>query len=192
MFLGYVFRAMFTPGFDGVRRRKILLYTGLTSLALFIILRFINIYGDPLPWSVQPRGSVFTFLSFLNISKYPPSLLYLFVTIGAGLVILSFTEKISNEFTSILIIYGNVPFFYYVLHFYLLRFINVILFFATGFTTRQIVTPNSPALFRPDTFGFSLGGVYLIWLFVIVVLYFPCRWFSKYKKTHRQWWLSYF
>jgi uncharacterized membrane protein len=192
MLLGYVFGSLYQSSFDPQRRKKILLYTGLGVLAFFVALRYFNLYGDPAPWSVQRNGT-FTFLSFLNVSKYPPSLLYSCMTIGTGLVVLSLTERIQNKLTAIFVIYGNVPFFYYVLHFYLLRFISVIVFFAQGFGTNQIVDPQhqNPFLFEPPHYGFKLWGVYIVWLFVITVLYFPCRWFSNYKKTHNQWWLSY-
>jgi uncharacterized membrane protein len=190
MLLGYVFGSMYKPSFDAQRRKKILRYTGIAVLALFFVFRITNLYGDPAPWAAQRNGAT-TVISFFNVSKYPPSLLYSFMTIGTSLIILSFTEKALYKITSIFIVYGNVPFFYYILHFYLLRLINVILFFAMGFKTSQIITPGQPFLFKPPAFGFPLGVVYLIWLFVIVTLYFPCRWYSKYKKTHYQWWLSY-
>ncbi|TWJ01565.1 putative membrane protein [Mucilaginibacter frigoritolerans] len=190
MFLGYVFGKLYTPAFTQQKRKKILLYTGIGALALFLVLRIINKYGDPNPWAIQ-RDGVYTVLSFFNVSKYPPSLLYSFMTIGTSLVILSLIENVQNKFTNILIIYGNVPFFYYVLHFYLIRSLDVILFFASGYHTDQILSKDSPFLFKPADMGFNLGGVYLVWLLVIVILYFPCRWFSKYKKTHHQWWLSY-
>jgi uncharacterized membrane protein len=188
MLLGYCFGSLYATGADPVKRRKILRYTGLSALALFLILRFFNIYGDPAPWVTQ-RNGVITFLSFLNVSKYPPSLLYSLLTIGTGLVALSLLENVHNKLTSIFIVYGNVPFFYYILHFYLLRIFNVIIFFAEGFKSSQII--GNRGLFAPPGFGLSLGGVYLAWLSVIIILYLPCRWFSKYKKTHRQWWLSY-
>ena len=192
MLLGYVFGQLYTSAFDPARRIKILRYTGLGALAVFVLLRFFNLYGDPDPWGPQ-RNGVYTFLSFLNVSKYPPSLFYSLMTIGTGLVVLSFTENIKNKVTAIIIVYGNVPFLYYIMHFYLLRFISVIVFFAQGFHTNQIVDPThqNAFLFEPPHYGFNLGGVYLIWLLVVIILYFPCRWFSRYKKTHRQWWLSY-
>jgi uncharacterized membrane protein len=192
MLLGYVFGSLYKSTFDRLRRKKILLYSGMASLAFFVIFRYFNIYGDPQPWSVQ-RNVVFTFLSFLNVSKYPPSLMYSCMTIGTGLIVLSLTEHIQNKLTAIFIVYGNVPFFYYVLHFYIIRLVNIIIFFAQGYSANQIVDPThqNPLLFQPPHFGFNLGGVYLVWLFVIALLYFPCRWFSKYKKTHNQWWLSY-
>jgi uncharacterized membrane protein len=190
MLLGYVFGSLYSSSFNALRRRSILLYSGLGLLALFVVLRYFNIYGDPSPWSVQRNGT-YSFLSFLNVSKYPPSLLYSCLTIGTGLVILSLIERVKNRVTDVLVIYGNVPFFYYVLHFYIIRIISIIVFFVQGYTTSQIVTPNVPFLFAPPHFGFGLAGVYAVWFIVIALLYFPCRWFGTYKRTHRQWWLSY-
>jgi uncharacterized membrane protein len=190
MLLGYVFGSLYKSSVDAVKRRKTLLYSGLFLLTIFIVLRFFNIYGDPAPWSVQ-KTTVLSIISFFNVTKYPCSLLYLGMTIGASLVMLSLFENVKNKFTSILIVYGNVPFFYYVLHWYLIKVFNVIAFFAMGFKTSQIVSPNLPLLFQPTGFGVNLLGVYLIWFLVIAILYLPCRWYSKYKRTHMQWWLSY-
>jgi uncharacterized membrane protein len=190
MFLGYVFGSLYQKSVDPQRRKRILLITGISLIALFIVLRWTNIYGDPAPWSVQ-RNWGHTLISFLNVSKNPPSLMYLCMTIGPALVALALTEKIHNKLTAFLTVYGNVPFFYYFLHLCLIRVVNIILFFALGFHTNQIADPKSISLFRPNNFGFNLGVVYLIWLFIILALYFPCRWYSKYKRTHYQWWLSY-
>lgn len=192
MMLGYAFGMLYARGYEENKRRRVLLQTGVATLVLFIVLRLINLYGDPAPWSVQ-KNAVFTVLSFLNVSKYPPSLLYLLMTIGTALIALALTEKVHSKVAAVFIVYGNVPFFYYVLHFYLLRLINIILFFASGFNTSQIVSRNGGLLsvFDPPGFGFSLGVVYLVWLTVIVALYLPCRWFSNYKRSHFQWWLSY-
>jgi len=192
MLLGYAFGQIYTNTFDPARRKKILLYTGLGALGVFLVLRIFNHYGDPNPWETQ-RNGVITFLSFLNVSKYPPSLMYSLLTIGTGLVVLAFTEKVKTRVTDVFITYGNVPFLYYVLHFYVIRGISVIVFFAQGFDTDQIVDPKhqNPFLFNPPGFGFHLFGVYVVWLIVIILLYWPCRWFSNYKKTHNQWWLSY-
>jgi uncharacterized membrane protein len=190
MLLGYVFGSMYKTGYDGTKRRKILRYSGIGILSLFVALRLINGYGDPSHWAIQKNG-VHTFLSFLNVSKYPPSLLYSCMTLGVSLLVLAFTEAASNRFTKILTVYGKVPFFYYVPHFFLLRIISIIVFFASGYTTSQIASPFSPFLFKPPGFGFSLWVIYLVWFIVIALLYFPCRWFSNYKQTHKQWWLSY-
>jgi uncharacterized membrane protein len=190
MFLGYAFGQLYRKSYDAVKRRKTLLYTGLATLLFFVIFRYFNIYGDPSPWAVQ-KTTTLSIISFFNVSKYPPSLLYLCMTIGTALVLLSVTENVKNRFTDILVVYGNVPFFYYLCHWYLVRTISIIVFFAQGFTTSQIVTPHVPFLFFQRNMGFNLLGVYITWIFVITVLYLPCRWFGRYKKTHQQWWLSY-
>jgi len=190
LFCGYVAGQLYHSSFDAVKRRKILLTSGLILMFLFIILRTLNQYGDPSPWSFQ-RTTALSVISFFNVSKYPPSLMFLCMTIGPGLIFLSAIEKVSNPFTRLLTVYGNVPFFYFVLHLFLLRFLNLILFYVQGYGTENIVTPNSIMLFRPSEFGVNLWGVYLIWLLVIAIMYLPCRWFSMYKKTHHQWWLSY-
>jgi uncharacterized membrane protein len=187
MLMGYVFGSVYQSGFDAIRRKKILLLTGLSLTALFIFLRFINAYGDPVPWSVQ-RNAAHTLLSFLNTNKYPPSLLFLCMTLGPALILLSLIERIQNKFTAICMVYGNVPFFYFVLHLYFLRVINIALIFASGLNLK---TTGSPFVFQPPAFGFPLWVVYLIWFFVIAVLYFPCKWYANYKRSHHQWWLSY-
>jgi len=190
MFMGYAFGPMYHQAFDAARRKKILLNTGLGLLGLFFIFRTINSYGDPEPWSVQKTAAL-TVISFFNVTKYPCSLLYLSMTLGVALIILSRTENCRNRLTSILAVYGSVPFFYYVLHWGLIQVITITLFFSMGYTTNQIVTPGSAFFFAPDGFGIPLAGVYLVWVTVIVFLYLPCRRFSAYKKANRQWWLSY-
>jgi uncharacterized membrane protein len=190
MLLGYVFGSMFQKSFDAQRRKRILLLSGLSMVTLFIILRYFNIYGDPAPWSSQ-KTPVFSFLSFLNTSKYPPSLLFLCMTIGPMLIVLSLIENVKTKLTDVVIVYGNVPFFYYFAHMYLIRLLNIVVFFASGYSAAQIATPDQPFFFQPPNFGFGLPGVYLVWLIIVTIMYFPCRWYGKYKRTHHQWWLSY-
>jgi uncharacterized membrane protein len=187
MLMGYATGPIYTAAFDARQRRKILLYTGLGLLGTFLLLRTFNFYGDPAPWSVQ-KTTALTIISFFNVTKYPCSLLYLCLTLGVATLILSRTENIRSKFFPI---YGSVPFFYYILHWYLIQTITIILFFAKGYTVHQIVTPNSSFLFAPPDFGIGLAGIYLAWLIVIAVLYKPSKWFSNYKKTHHNWWLSY-
>lgn len=190
MLLGYSVGTFYKSGFDAARRKKYLLYSGLSALALFLVLRLFNLYGDPNPWEFQ-RTTTLSILSFLNVSKYPASLLYLCMTLGPALLLLAFTENVSGRLARVIMTYGTVPFFYYVLHWYLIQTIHVGLFFATGFTSKQIDNPHGFFRFFPDGFGLSLPGVYGVWLVVILLLYRPCKWFGRYKKTHRQWWLSY-
>jgi len=190
MFLGYYFGTIYKKINDEVKRRKIMLSIGCAIVLLFIVVRFINLYGDPAHWSVQ-QNSLYTFFSFINTTKYPPSLCYVTMTLGLALIFLYLTETVTSKATNILSTYGRVPFFYFVLHFYLIHIICVVLFFATGHTSKDIIDANVPFLFRPQHFGFSLPVVYAIWLFVVLVLYKPCKWFDHYRRTHTQWWLSY-
>lgn len=185
MLMGYSMGAWFHKDFSAERRKKFLLATGLSLILLFIVLRMLKGYGDPGAWD---GNSIF---SFLNTNKYPPSLQYSAMTLGPALLVLALTENIKAGWTKVVSVYGKVPFFYYILHFYLIHTLLVIVFFATGHTTSQIVDPQSLFLFRPQTFGFNLWIVYGTWIFVVAVLYLPCKWYSNYKVQHRRWWLSY-
>ncbi|MGC4038936.1 MAG: heparan-alpha-glucosaminide N-acetyltransferase domain-containing protein [Chitinophagaceae bacterium] len=190
MLIGYAIGSLFVSAEDAVNRRRILFITGLGITILFFALRLINQYGDPSPWATQ-KTTTLTIISFFNVTKYPASLQYLCMTIGPCMILLSFLENVKSWFSQLLIVYGRVPFFYYVIHFYLLHFLLVIVFFASSYGIKDIVDPQIPFLFRPMHFGFGLGGVYLIWLIVIAILYQPCKWFYNYKATHKQWWLKY-
>ena len=191
MMLGYCFGVLFTTGIDSLSRKKILLYLGSGLILLFIIIRLGKGYGDPVPMSQQPRGTVFTFLSFLNVNKYPPSLAFLSMTLGIAMLMLVLLENIQNTVTSFFRVYGRVPMFYYILHLYIIHAVAVVVFFAEGFSTADIVTKDNPFLFKPPGFGFGLAGVYAVWLFVFLVLYPLCKKYDRYKSTHRRWWLSY-
>jgi len=191
MLLGYCFGKLYDNGVDALWRKKMLVRLGLGITLLFVILRFINKYGDPVPWSQQDRGSVFTFLSFLNLNKYPPSLLFLCMTVGPGILLLAFLENVHNWFTRIMNVYGRVPMFYYILHFYIIHILIVIVFFVEGHPSSEMWAPDMLFYFRPPSLGFPLPGVYLIWLFVVIVLYPLCKKYDRYKSTHRNWWLSY-
>lgn len=191
MLIGYWFgRVYASEEFDAAKRKTTLLRTGLAALAAFLVLRTFNLYGDPSPWSAQ-HSFTYSVLSFLNVTKYPCSLLYCCLTVGVALLILSATEHWNNRFTHVLIRFGSVPFLYYVLHWYLLQSLHILTFYAQGFTSDQIVNPRNPFLYEPPGFGFGLPGVYAVWLVILFLLYWPCRWFSNYKKSHHQWWLSY-
>lgn len=190
MILGYGFGYFYRTQVSSEQRRKWLLLLGSGVIALFIIFRFINAYGDTRNWAPQKNG-LFTFLSFINTTKYPPSLQYLCMTLGPAIIVLALIEKIQNKFTSFLSTYGRVPFFYYILHIYLIHFLCVAAFFITGHSANQNVDKDSPFLFRPANFGFSLPVVYLVWIVVVMFLYPLCRWYNNYKATHNKWWLSY-
>lgn len=178
MALGYVFGEIFK--LDSSKRQPLLLTIGLSSLALFVLLRFFNIYGDPNAWTDQGVWHR-TLLSFINVQKYPPSLDYLLVTLGVCNLLLAAFEYTSNRFTNIMVIFGRVPMFYYILHLYLLRLM--------AFIAYLVVTAGNKG--EEPKEGAPLYFVYLMWLLGVFILYFPCRWYMKYKMTHKQWWLSY-
>lgn len=191
MSLGYCLGTLYTKVFPAAKRKKWLMIAGLSAIALFIIIRYINRYGDSFNWSSQ-KSTVFTFLSFLNVSKYPPSLLYLLMTLGPALVFLSLTENSRSWISEKIKVIGRVPMFYYLLHLYI---IHIIALFATYFCGH---TPGDMVLtawieFEPKLkgYGFSLSVVYLVWASIVVMLYFLCKWYDRYKRTHQQWWLSY-
>jgi len=188
MLMGYAIGRWYRKGYDGAQRKKNLIITGCLTIFLFMFLRFINLYGDPEPR--REYHDIFkNLLSFLNVSKYPPSLQFTCLTLGLAMIFLAFSEQLNNFFSKVCGVYGSVPFFYYILHFYLLHTALVIAFFATGFSVKDIV--QVPFYFRPANFGFNLMAVYAIWISVVALLYLPCRWFKRYKEAHKQWWLRY-
>jgi len=190
MFLGFSIGHWYTKEFDASKRKRLLFYSGLGLFLSFIVLRYFGLYGNPTQRIVY-NDLLKTVFSFLNVSKYPPSLQYYGMTLGPALMLLSGLENAKNWLAKITMVYGKVPFFYYVLHFYILHILLVIVFFVSGYGVKDIATPQIPFLFRPATLGYSLPIVYLIWLSIVAILYRPCIWFQKYKATHTQWWLSY-
>jgi uncharacterized membrane protein len=192
MMLGYCCGRIFT-NYETERRNKILLRIGLGLLAFFAALRLTNIYGDPVHWSVQ-KNAVYTFLSFINVHKYPPSLLYMCVTIGVALIFLASVKNTSSRLAKIFIVYGRVPMFYYIIHFYTLIIINICLYLSRGHSVEEGMkgTPGSPWKFIAPGEGYSLAVVYGIWISVVIALYPLCKWYDRYKSSHpEKKWLSY-
>jgi uncharacterized membrane protein len=173
------------------KRKNLFIKIGLGSLLLFVILRLINTYGDPSQWSSQKTG-FFTFMSFINVTKYPPSLQFSLVMLGILFMILALSEKANNRLMRLVSVYGKVPFFYFLVHFYLIHLSLILLLFLQGFHWSDLT-------FATGTFGRSagvysgvgIGGVYIIWVSVVVMMYLPCLWFGKYKANHNKWWLKY-
>jgi uncharacterized membrane protein len=191
MMLGYCLGTWYVKDYNATKRRKQLLTLGSFAIIAFAVIRYTNAYGDAALWAVQPRGAIYTFLSFLKVSKYPPSLLYILVTLGPSLIALSLIEPVQNKVADFFIVFGRVPLFYYAMHILVIHFITAILFFATGNDIKNIIDYNTPWLFRPQHWGFSLWVIYLIWLGVIFILYPICKKYGNYKATHNKWWLSY-
>lgn len=190
MLLGYGMGRIFANSFSPGRRRKILIVTGSVFFLIFFILRSYNHYGDPVYWNIQ-RTQLFSWLSFINLSKYPPSLDYIALTIGTAMIVLGLLDRVSRDSFNFIRVFGRVPFFFYVLHIYLIHSLAVILFFVQGYSSKDIAPQNAPFYFRPDHFGFGLIGVYLLWFAVILILFPFCKWYDEYKSTHKKWWLSY-
>ncbi len=193
MMLGYCTGVFFSQKYSVIQRRKILNRIGTGLIVLFIAIRFTNLYGNPEPWSAQ-KNTLFTLLSFINVHKYPPSLLYMCITIGPAFLLLSLFEKIQNNFTATMKIYGRVAFFYYIAHLYLVHLISGIFFMAKGHTFQQATTISGdlPFYFFAAIDGYSLLIVYLVWIAVVIGLFPLCKWYNNYKTIHKEkWWLSY-
>ncbi|QEC78531.1 DUF1624 domain-containing protein [Mucilaginibacter ginsenosidivorax] len=187
MCVGYAFGNIFKLEAD--LRKSIIIKTGLACLALFLILRFFNIYGDPHPWHIQLTWWK-TILDFINCNKYPPSLLYLLMTLGVSVIALGCLEKISNKLTSVALVFGRVPLFFYILHIYLVHCTQLLIAFLTCYSLPDIL--KGPfRLPYASSWGFDLPFIYLIWLSIIILLYVPCRWFMNFKQKRKDWWLSY-
>lgn len=190
MIMGFCFGKLYAPSVEAAVRRKYLLQIGFGLIALFVLLRFINAYGDPHPWATQ-KNALYSFFSFLNVHKYPPSLMYMCVTMGPAMIFLALIEKVQNRLTDIFNIFGRVPMFYYILHLYLIHILCTIMFFVEGHGMKDAYSNQVPFGFRPAAFGYNLWIVYAVWLFVIIVLYPLCKRYDRYKSTHKHWWLSY-
>jgi uncharacterized membrane protein len=178
---------------DAGRRRAFLLRLGLALSAAFLVIRGINIYGDPSRWMPQ-KSAVFTVLSFLNTTKYPPSLLFLLMTLGPAMIFLSSVDRGTPRVLRPALVIGKVPLFYYMLHFALIHLLAVVVsYLRYGSAHWMFESPDlghypfSP----PPGWGFSLPIVYLTWAFVVITMYPLCRWFAALKQRRSDAWLSY-
>jgi len=185
MSLGYCIGSLFD--LERERRRQWFVYLGAGSLTLFVLLRATNVYGDPIDWTLQST-TVRTLLSFVDVHKYPPSLQYVLLTLGAALLSLAALESVRGKFAEVLRTFGRVPLFFYVLHVALAHLAAGIVGLATGFGTALL---SGDFMQVPQQWGFGLPVVYLAWLLVIATLYPACRWFAAVKRRRDDWWLSY-
>ena len=192
MLLGYGVGRWYVKGIDPAARKKFLLRAGLSAVGLFIVLRGVNLYGDPAPWALQQSG-IFTLLSFLNTTKYPPSLLYTLMTIGPGLILLAWLEGKQVDLLKPFVVFGRVPMLYYILHFYLIHLASVVSYMIiAGKSFAEIDFHFSTAFGGiPYGYGYGLVVVYAVWISVVLVLYPICSAYNRYKSTHDAWWLSY-
>jgi uncharacterized membrane protein len=190
MMLGYCFGKYYLADVMNRNKRSVLLGAGL--IVFFIILRWANAYGDPFDWKPQSTA-LYSFFSFITVQKYPPSLLYLCVTIGVALIILGLVGDVRNKFADAITVYGRVPLFYYVIHFYVLHFFSMIMYLMHGHSFEEGAkgVDGVPFKFYQPGEGFGLIGVYIVWLIVVILLYPLCKWFADYKRQQPAWWLSY-
>lgn len=198
MAAGYVFGTLYQR--QPRERRRIMAMLGIAMIVGFVFLRATNLYGNPPAgghgvsqgdWHIQPTVEK-TVILFLDVEKYPPSLQFLLMTLGPGILLLAWLDgRNVSGILKPLLVFGRVPMFFYVLHLYVIHLLAVLV--ATLF--------HQPVewLFRgafmmndiPDGYGHGLPFIYLMWAIVLVILYFPCRWFMEVKQRRRDWWLSY-
>lgn len=192
MSLGYCFGFLYDPSVNSDKRKKILNALGLGSILLFLVLVGINNYGDPLPWT-NYHDSSRTLMSILNSNKYPPSLLYLLMTLGGTFLFLANSEKLKGKVVRFFCVYGRVPFFYYILHIYLIHIVAAFAAYFSGFGWQALVLPKF--IIKVEAlkgYGFNLATVYFIWIIIVLMLYPLCKKFDAYKQSHKEkWWLSY-
>lgn len=186
MFLGYASTGIFqgTPQ----ERESRLARFGIALTLGFVLLRALNVYGDPQLWHAYPGNPVGTVMSFLATTKYPPSLLYLLMTLGPAAIICAYAERLPGRIREVLLAYGRAPFAFYVAHLYLIHSLALLLGVTQGFAAQQFLTHYR---YYPKGFGVGLGGVYLMWILVLVILYPLCRWVTSVKARRKDWWLSY-
>jgi uncharacterized membrane protein len=175
------------------KRGTFLFRAGIGSAAAFVVLRWLNVYGDPVPWSAQ-NDPVRTVLSFLNTTKYPPSLLFLLMTLGPAALFLWAVDGRTPRFMKPALVFGRVPLFYFVMHLPLIHLLaTLVCFIRYGDvhwmfeSPRLDVYPFTP----PPGWGYPLPIVYLAWASVVAALYPICRWYAALKQRRRDWWLSY-
>ena len=171
------------------QRLRWLLNLGWGLIVSFVVIRGSNIYGDPKPWSVQSSLQE-TVLSFINCHKYPPSLLYLLITLGMAFLILYVFESKRFPILQPLLIFGRVPLFFYIIHLWLIHFAAIFLALPKyGF--QAFIMPYLLSSAMPDDYGYDLHHVYVLWIIMLIILYPLCHWFTNYKSKHKYWWLNF-
>ena len=181
---GYAFGAVLT--LEPTRRRRICVSTGLAATAAFVVLRGLNLYGDPRPWGT---GAI----DFLNTTKYPASLLFLLMTLGPTIAVMPLLDEARGILARGLTVFGRVPFFYYVLHIPLIHVLAMIVSRARTGEVSGWLFANHPMAAGPPPEGYtwSLPLLYLVWVVAIVILYIACRWYADLKARRTDWWLRY-
>ncbi len=170
------------------RRGEWLLRIGVGLVIAFILVRALNVYGDPHPWTFVPGMTAASVMSFLNTTKYPPSLLFILMTLGPAAIACAFVERLYGPIRNALLTLGRGPLAFYIAHLYLIHAVAMLLGITQGYAAQQFLTHYR---YFPKGFGVGLPGVYVIWIAVVVMLYPVCRWVAAVKARRRDWWLSY-
>jgi uncharacterized membrane protein len=186
MLLGYGAAGLFE--LPAKQRDPWLLRIGGGLVIAFILIRALNVYGDPSPWELDPNSTAASIMSFLATTKYPPSLLFILMTLGPAAILCAFADRIRGPIKDALVTLGRAPLAFYIAHVYLIHATAVLVGIAQGFAAEQFFTPYR---FFPKGYGVGLLGVYLIWIAVVVILYPLCRWVAAVKARRQDWWLSY-
>ena len=189
MAAGYAFGTILT--LEPARRNRICRYIGLGGIALFLVLRGFNLYGDPEAWSAT--GRMPALLSFLNTTKYPASLLFLLMTLGPAIALAPALEGARGALARWITVFGRVPFFYYLLHIPLIHALALVVSVARLGAVSPWLFTNHPMGNPPppDGYTWSLPLLYLVWAVAVVPLYYACRWFADLKARRQDWWLRY-
>jgi uncharacterized membrane protein len=186
MLVGYAAARLFQA--PAQLRDTWLLRIGIALLTVFVLARGLDVYGDPHHWQAVRGNFPATIMSFLSTTKYPPSLLYLLMTLGPAAIFCAFAGRLRGRIRDILVTFGRAPFAFYVAHLYLIHTVALLLGITQGFAAQQFLTHYR---YFPKGYGVSLGGVYLIWIAIVAALYPLCRWVVRVKAQRADWWLSY-
>lgn len=189
MATGYAFGQI--VALEPARRNRLCLGIGLGGVALFILLRATNVYGDPQPWSAS--GPMPALLSFLNTSKYPASLQFVLMTIAPFIALVPLLERARGALARFITLFGRVPFFFYVLHIPLIHAMALVVSRLREGRVNPWLFGNHPMSpgRTPDGYAWSLAELYLAWAIAIGLLYVACRWFAALKARRNDWWLKY-
>ena len=185
MLLGFGTATLFQAAAQ--RRDSRLFAWGVAATAAFVVLRGIGLYGEPNPWQVQVSASA-TLIDFLNVTKYPPSLLFMLMTLGPAAILCACADRVPDPIKRPLIVFGRAPFAFYVAHLYLIHSLAVAFGVIQGFDAGEFLTYS---FFFPKGYGVGLPGTYTVWLVVVAALYPLCKWVAVVKGRRRDWWLSY-
>jgi uncharacterized membrane protein len=192
MAAGYCFGSILRD--DAERRRRWFVRLGIGLTLGFVIVRAINLYGDPQPWSPQANAGT-TVLSFLRTTKYPPSLAFLLMTIGPSMLIWAWLDRMRLSRYNPLVVFGRVPLFYFIGHLFVIHGLTYVFalsrYGTAAFLSNPLPSLGGSAAMYPPGFGYDLPVVYLVWILVVALMYLPCVLFARLKEKRTYWWLQY-